>query len=263
MAQRRRFAPIAERPRLRRLYRHRRGQKRLQWCGAFDGPCASGRVHWSTFVNKRSHLARWREDVDRAWLRLRALLALVLASCYLGALSDNGARDLARTALLPPRGEICRSQRRADGACLSRLCAVVQSHRAGWTGAPLVRSRRWSRAAQGDFPRSRSRSGLTRTDAAGKQGYIRRRMLPEEANRVQDIGDSRWKCRWKTTATIRKDRWPRMCSAMSPPMARAACGHGAGARQASVRSERRAARPSPCRSIPACRARSRTNCAAG
>ena len=72
----------------------------------------------------------------------------------------------------------------------------------------------------------------------------------------------RSKCRRKPIAITRKDRWRLTSSAMLPPTATGAWGWNRSSTNiCPIRL--RAARPSPCRSIPVFRAHSKMNCAAG
>jgi cell division protein FtsI (penicillin-binding protein 3) len=130
-----------------------------------------------------------------AQARMRALWVLVIfaalalmpwrASCIWGWLIRRGrARWRWRAAARSRRDH--GPQRHVAGARLSGLCALVQPKALGdgsrWCiprgGAALVRI----------FP-DEDVDALTKRLATGKPGYLRRRILPEEANRVHALGE--------------------------------------------------------------------------
>ncbi|HAL89715.1 MAG TPA: peptidoglycan glycosyltransferase, partial [Erythrobacter sp.] len=92
-------------------------------------------------------------------------------------------------ALLPPRGEI--SDR--NGVPLARAFPAYalwfNPTALGEDGAPLVRDPAVVAGKLKDIFPDLDQAAVTAQLAAGKQGYIRRRVLPEDANRVQDIGE--------------------------------------------------------------------------
>ena len=156
--------------------------------GAVSMAVASGRVQLVTIRQESLSLARWR----LLWVALGfvfvTLLALVRIG-YLGA-SDNGARGTSlEEALLPPRGEI--SDR--NGVPLARAFPAYalwfNPTALGEDGAPLVRDPAVVAGKLKDIFPDLDQAAVTAQLAAGKQGYIRRRVLPEDANRVQDIGE--------------------------------------------------------------------------
>jgi cell division protein FtsI (penicillin-binding protein 3) len=95
--------------------------------------------------------------------------------------------DLA-SALLPPRGDIVDR----NGVPLARAfpgIALWFDPEAMGEGAPLVKSpREVARALVAIFP-DMNEAQLTKRLASGKAGYLRRRILPEDANRIRDIGE--------------------------------------------------------------------------
>ncbi|WP_423140563.1 peptidoglycan D,D-transpeptidase FtsI family protein [Parablastomonas sp. CN1-191] len=95
--------------------------------------------------------------------------------------------DLA-SALLPPRGDIVDR----NGVTLARAfpgIALWYDPKAMGEGAPLVHTpREVARALVAIFP-DMNEAELTRRLASGKAGYLRRRILPEDANRIRDIGE--------------------------------------------------------------------------
>ncbi|MGY8974320.1 MAG: peptidoglycan D,D-transpeptidase FtsI family protein [Sphingomonadales bacterium] len=149
---------------------------------------ASGRVQLVTIRQQSLTLARWRV----LWIALSfafvALLALVRIG-YLG-MSDDGLRGTSlEEALLPPRGEITDR----NGVPLARAFPAYalwfNPEALGEDGAPLVRDPATVIGKlKAIFP-DLDEQAVAAQFAAGKQGYIRRRVLPEEANRVQEIGE--------------------------------------------------------------------------
>lgn len=113
----------------------------------------------------------------------------VLRIGYFG-LTDHAARITSlEEALLPPRGEI--SDR--NGVPMARAFpayALWYNPKAlGDPANPLVGSAEQVAARlQAIFP-DLDTADVARRLASGKPGYLRRRVLPEDANRVQDLGE--------------------------------------------------------------------------
>ncbi|QPC99392.1 peptidoglycan D,D-transpeptidase FtsI family protein [Qipengyuania soli] len=149
---------------------------------------ASGRVQLVTVRQRTLTMARWRVLWIAMAFAFIALLAIVRI-LYLGA-SDQGLRATSfADALLPPRGEIVDR----NGVPLARAFPAYalwfNPKALGEDGDPLVRSpEEVANKLKAIFPDLDERK-LAAQFAAGKQGYIRRRVLPEEANRVQEIGE--------------------------------------------------------------------------
>ncbi|WP_369025776.1 peptidoglycan D,D-transpeptidase FtsI family protein [Qipengyuania sp. RANM35] len=149
---------------------------------------ASGRVQLVTVRQRTLTMARWRVLWITMAFAFIALLAIVRI-LYLGA-SDQGLRATSfADALLPPRGEIVDR----NGVPLARAFPAYalwfNPKALGEDGDPLVRSpEEVANKLKAIFP-DLDEKKLAAQFAAGKQGYIRRRVLPEEANRVQEIGE--------------------------------------------------------------------------
>ncbi|UYH56212.1 penicillin-binding protein 2 [Qipengyuania sp. SS22] len=149
---------------------------------------ASGRVQLVTIRQESLTLARWRVLWIALGFAFVALLALVRIG-YLG-MSDDGLRGTSlEEALLPPRGEITDR----NGVPLARAFPAYalwfNPEALGEDGAPLVRDPATVVSKlKAIFP-DLDEKAVAAQFAAGKQGYIRRRVLPEEANRVQEIGE--------------------------------------------------------------------------
>lgn len=123
-----------------------------------------------------------------AGFALVALIALLrIASLGMGGQAPQRA-SLA-DALLPPRGEITDR----NGAPLARAFPAYalwfDPQAMGDKGAPLVRSpREVARALKAIFP-DIDEARMAKRLASGKPGYLRRRLLPEEANKVFALGE--------------------------------------------------------------------------
>jgi cell division protein FtsI (penicillin-binding protein 3) len=134
----------------------------------------------------------WTARVRVLWLlggfSLIALIAM-LRIASLGLAGQAPQRTSLEDALLPPRGEITDR----NGAPLARAFPAYalwfEPKAMGDTGAPLVRSpaevARDLKAIFPDIDEARMTSRL----ASGRPGYLRRRILPEEANRVFGLGE--------------------------------------------------------------------------
>lgn len=156
--------------------------------GAVSMALASGRVQLVNIRQESLTLARWRVLWIALGFAFVALLALVRIA-YLGA-SDHSARGTSlEEALLPPRGEIADR----NGVPLARAFPAYalwfNPTALGEDGTPLVSEPEEVAARlKAIFP-DLDEKRVAAQFAAGKQGYIRRRVLPEEANRVQEIGE--------------------------------------------------------------------------
>lgn len=134
----------------------------------------------------------WTARVRVLWLlggfALIALIAM-LRIASLGLAGQAPQRTSLEDALLPPRGEITDR----NGAPLARAFPAYalwfEPKAMGDSGAPLVRSpaevARDLKAIFPDIDEARMTSRL----ASGRPGYLRRRILPEEANRVFGLGE--------------------------------------------------------------------------
>ncbi len=156
--------------------------------GAVSMAVASGRVQLVTIRHRSLTLARFRILWIALGFAFVALMALVRIG-YLG-MSDHGMRGTSlEEALLPPRGEITDR----NGVPLARAFPAYalwfNPKALGEEGAPLVRDPETVAAKlKAIFP-DLDEEAVAAQLTSGKQGYIRRRVLPEEANRVQEIGE--------------------------------------------------------------------------
>lgn len=120
---------------------------------------------------------------------LALALVAVLRLAWLGVVQPATAEQSMAEALLPPRAELTDR----NGVVLARAFPAY----ALWfnpqaledSGPPLVKSaRQVARELVAIFP-DMDEAELTKTLASGKRGYLRRRVLPEDANRVLEIGE--------------------------------------------------------------------------
>ena len=149
---------------------------------------SSGR---SQLVNTRQRsllMARLRVLWVLAAFALLAVAAL-LRIAYLGVVEDAPRGMSMYQLLLPPRGEIADR----NGVPLARAFPAYSL----WYnpaalddgGAPLVKSpQQVARELVRIFP-DMDVHDLTRRLQSGRAGYLRRRVLPEDANRIQEIGE--------------------------------------------------------------------------
>ncbi|WFL77996.1 penicillin-binding protein 2 [Altererythrobacter arenosus] len=147
----------------------------------------AGRVQLVTFRRQSLTMARWRVLWVAGVFALVALAA-VLRIVYFGFADRALSRTSLEEALLPPRGEITDR----NGQPLARAFpayALWYNPKALGEGSPLVKSPEEVAAELVAIFPTMDQAELTDRLASGRTGYIRRRVLPEEANRVQNIGE--------------------------------------------------------------------------
>lgn len=148
----------------------------------------AGRVGSITLRTQLLWTARFRVLWLFAGFGLITLIAL-LRIASLGFVGNAPERTSLQDALLPPRGEITDR----NGAPLARAFPAYalwfDPKAMGDDGAPLVHGpqdvARKLKAIFPDINEARMASRL----ASGRAGYLRRRLLPEEANRVFGLGE--------------------------------------------------------------------------
>ena len=126
------------------------------------------------------------------WIVLAFLFVATMALvriAFLGGSDRAVAATSLEDALLPDRGEIVDR----NGVPLARAFPAYalwfNPEALGEDGAPLVRDPATiARELKAIFP-DLNEAKVAEQLASGKAGYLRRRVLPEEANRVQDIGE--------------------------------------------------------------------------
>ena len=149
---------------------------------------ASGRVQLVSIRQQSLDLARWRV----LWIALAfALVALMAVSriVYLGS-GDEGARATSlEAALLPDRGEIVDRNGVPMARAFPAYALWFNPEAMGEGEVPLVDAPDEVAAKlKAIFPDLDQRVTAARL-AKGKGFYIRKRLLPEEANQVQELGE--------------------------------------------------------------------------
>jgi cell division protein FtsI (penicillin-binding protein 3) len=148
----------------------------------------AGRLPSAGLRAQMLHAARLRVLWLFAGFGMVALVA-VLRIATLGLGGNAPERTSLEEALLPPRGEITDR----NGAPLARAFPAYamwfNPKAMGDSGSPLVRSpQEVARGLKAIFP-DIDEARMTRRLASGKAGYLRRRILPEDANRVFALGE--------------------------------------------------------------------------
>ncbi len=142
-------------------------------------------------VNVRQQLlltAKWR----MLWVMLLfAALALcsVLRIGLLGVVQPAPRKPEGLAALLPPRGDIVDRNGVALARAFPAYSLWFNPKAMGDGGAPLVKSPAEVAAALVRIFPEEDAAELTARLASGRAGYLRRRILPEEANRVHALGE--------------------------------------------------------------------------
>lgn len=142
-------------------------------------------------VNLRAQLL-WTAHFRVLWLLIGfALVTLIalLRIASLGLVGQAPQRTSLQDALLPPRGEITDRH----GAPLARAFPAYalwfDPKAMGDSGAPLVQGPQdVARKLKAIFPDINEQRMAARL-ASGRPGYLRRRLLPEEANKVFALGE--------------------------------------------------------------------------
>ena len=149
---------------------------------------ASGRVQLVSIRQKSLDLARWRV----LWIALAfALVALMAVSriVYLGSGGEGARATSLEAALLPDRGEIVDRNGVPMARAFPAYALWFNPEAMGEGEAPLVAAPQEVAAKlKAIFPDLDEADTAARL-AKGKGFYIRKRLLPEEANQVQDLGE--------------------------------------------------------------------------
>ena len=142
-------------------------------------------------VNLRAQLL-WTARFRLLWVALGFALVTLIALVRIASLAFAGQapeRTSLQEALLPPRGEITDR----NGVPLARAFPAYalwfDPKAMGDSGAPLVRTpAEVARELKAIFP-DIDEARMARRLASGRPGYLRRRILPEEANKVFALGE--------------------------------------------------------------------------
>lgn len=149
---------------------------------------STGRVRLVSIRQQSVEIARLRV----LWVAMIFVLvasAAIVRIGYLGT-SDRATRTTSLAeALLPPRGEI--TDRNGDplARAFPAFALWYNPKAMGESGAPLVHSSKEVAARLHLIFPDLDQAEVAAKLASGKPGYLRRRVLPEDANRVQAIGE--------------------------------------------------------------------------
>ncbi|TCJ38215.1 penicillin-binding protein 2 [Parafrankia sp. BMG5.11] len=153
----------------------------------FSTAIYSGRVQSVTLRQRSLSVARLRVLLVAALFTALAFAAVVRIA-FLGLTDATHSATSFAEALLPPRGEITDR----NGQPLARAFpafALWYNPEALGEGSSLVKSpKEVALELKAIFP-DMDETELADRLAKGKAGYLRRRVLPEDANRVQAIGE--------------------------------------------------------------------------
>ena len=148
----------------------------------------AGRVKLVNLRYRSLLTARWRV----LWIVLVFALvaaAAILRITYLGFAGHAPSRSSLAEQLLPPRGEITDRNGMPLARAFPAYALWYAPKAMGDGGAPLVKSP--EEVAQGlatIFP-NMDVNETARRLASGRAGYLRRRVLPEDANKVMALGE--------------------------------------------------------------------------
>lgn len=132
--------------------------------------------------------ARWRVLWIAIIFTFIAAVALVRIT-YLGFAGHTPTQSSLAEQLLPPRGEITDRNGKPLARAFPAYALWFDPKAMGDEGSPLVNDPREVAASlKAIFP-TLNQSRTARRLAAGKAGYLRRRVLPEDANKVYGLGE--------------------------------------------------------------------------
>lgn len=149
---------------------------------------SSGRGELVNVRQRSLFMAKWRVLWVVAGFALLAVAAM-LRIAYLGLFQPAPQRQDIATALVPVRGDIVDR----NGVPLARAFPAYSlwynPAALGTDGPPLVRPvNEVAAALAATFPDLDQRE-VARRLAEGKPGYLRRRILPEDANKIHQLGE--------------------------------------------------------------------------
>ena len=108
---------------------------------------------------------------------------------YLGVFQPAAGQTSMEEALLPSRGDITDRNGTPLALAFPAYALWYNPSALGESGSPLVRAPEAVAAQLAAIFPDLDQGQLTRQLARGRAGYLRRRVLPEEANRVHEIGE--------------------------------------------------------------------------
>ena len=149
---------------------------------------STGRVRLVTLRRRSLSLARWRVLWVALIFTMVAAVA-ILRIAYLGVVDRNVTTTSLEDALLPPRGEITDRNGMPLARAFPAYALWYNPKALGDEGTPLVKSPTEVAARlKAIFPEIDEVEIADRL-ASGRAGYLLRRVLPEDANEVQAIGE--------------------------------------------------------------------------
>jgi cell division protein FtsI (penicillin-binding protein 3) len=113
----------------------------------------------------------------------------IMRIAYLGVVDRNVTLTSLEDALLPPRGEITDRNGMPLARAFPAYALWYNPKALGDDGSPLVRSPEDVAAKLKMIFPEMDEIEIAERLASGRAGYLRRRVLPEDANRVQAIGE--------------------------------------------------------------------------
>jgi cell division protein FtsI (penicillin-binding protein 3) len=148
----------------------------------------AGRIELVHLRTRSVLTARWRVLWIAAIFGVVACAALARIM-WLGLAGEAPRRTSLEEALLPPRGEITDRHGVPLARAFPAYALWFNPQAMGDDGAPLVRSpQEVARSLARIFP-DMDEARLADRLASGRSGYLRRRLLPEEANAVFGLGE--------------------------------------------------------------------------
>ena len=153
-----------------------------------DDAVASGRVRLVSLRAERLLLARSRILLGAIVFAVLALAAL-LRIVWFGLAGGGHPAGSLEEALLPPRGEITDRNGEILARAFPAYALWYNPEALGEGGSPTVKPAAQIVAELAAVFPDIDRDKLLRQLQSGRPQYLRRRVLPEEANRVQDIGE--------------------------------------------------------------------------
>lgn len=148
----------------------------------------AGKVQLVTDRRRSLTMARWRVLWVALLFALVALIAVLRVISF--GFSDTGvSRTSLEEALLPDRGEITDRNGQPLARVFPAYALWFNPKALSDGGAPLVKDpAQVARELKQIFP-TLDQAKVAKQLSSGKAGYIRRRVLPEEANAVHELGE--------------------------------------------------------------------------
>ena len=160
----------------------------LALSGTMATAVSSGRVELANVRQRSLTTARWRVQWVIALFGLVAAV-MILRIGFVGLVKAAPVRQDLASSLLPERGDIVDRNGQPLARAFPAYSLWYNPAALGGDGPPLVRSPQDVAAALMRIFPNEDRARLTARLVAGKPGYLRRRILPEDANRIHALGE--------------------------------------------------------------------------